>query len=115
MVITIAFIVGLAWSTVVVVAAVQHGRTLGWPYRVAIALAAIGVLLVSPGLLVGSYGLPANWSYQWLGVVARIGFVGLALAGAGAACWLLLDTIFVWRERHRVFPFAFRRPPGGEA
>jgi hypothetical protein len=115
MVITIAFVVGLAWSTIVIVSAVQHGRTVGRTHRVSIAIGLVGVLLVLPALLIGTYGLPVSWSYWWLGVVARVGYVGLGLVGCAAVLWLLLDTAFVWRERHRVFPFAFRRPPGSEA
>lgn len=67
MVITIAFIIGFARSTIVIVSAVQHGRTVGRAYRVSIALGVFGVLLVLPALLVGTYGLPASWTYQWLG------------------------------------------------
>jgi hypothetical protein len=114
MLITIAFIVGLAWSTIAIVSAAQYGRTVGRAYRVSLGLGVVGVLLVLPGLVVGTYGLPASWSHQWLGIVARVGDIGLILAISAAVLWLLLDSAFVWRERHRVFPFAFRRPPGGD-
>lgn len=114
MLLTIAFIVGLAWSTIAIVSAAQHGRTVGRAYRISLGLGVAGVLLVLPALVVGTYGLPASWSHQWLGIVARVGYMGLILVIIAAVFWLLLDTAFVWRERHRVFPFAFRRPPGGE-
>jgi hypothetical protein len=109
------FVAGVAWLMVVTVAAIQHGRAVSRPYRVAAALAVLGVLLVLPALFIGAYGLPANWPHQRLGFVARLGSVGLVLAAAGAGAWMLLDTAFVWRERRRVFPFAFRRPPESQA
>ncbi len=114
MLITVAFIIFVAWASVVLVAASHHGRTVGRFHRVAVAIGVLGVVLVMPALLIGSFGLPAGWSYRWLGFAGRLGYVGLGLAVVGAGTWLLLDSAFVWRERRRVFPFAFRRRRGSE-
>lgn len=113
--ITVAFIIVLGWASAVLVAASHHGRILGRTHGVAIAFCVLGVLLVLPGLIIGTYGLPTRWSFGWLGFVARLGYAGLTLAAIGAAGWLLLDTTFVWRERRRVFAFVYRRRPGSEA
>jgi hypothetical protein len=110
MLFTVVFFVGVAWSSGVFVAAGQHGRTVRCPYRVAIVVAVLGLTLVLPAVLFGAYGFPGSWSLRRIVIAARIGQVGLSLIEAGAASWLLLDTAFVWRERHRIFPFAFRPP-----
>jgi hypothetical protein len=75
----------------------------------------VGILLVMPALLIGSFGLPASWSYRWLGFVGRLGYVGLTLVVLGAGTWLFLDTTFICRERRRVFPFLFQPRPGDHA
>ena len=115
MLITVAFIFLVAWFTFVLGAAIHHGRVVHHAHRAAIGCAALGVLLVLPVLIVGSFGLPTGWSFRWIGVVARLAYVGSVLVALAAAGWLLFDTAFVWRERRRVFPFAYRRPPGSEA
>jgi hypothetical protein len=112
--ITVGFIILVAWASVVLVAASHHGRPVRRFHRVAVAIGVVGILLVMPALLIGTFGLPASWSYHWLGVAGRLGYAGLALAVLGAGSWLLLDTAFVWRERRRVFPFAYRRRHGSE-
>jgi hypothetical protein len=113
--ITVAFIVLVAWASTVLVAAGYHGRLLGRAHHIAIAFCALGVLLVLPVLIIGTYGLPTSSSFRWLGVVGRVGYAGLTLVALGAAGWLLLDTAFVWRERRRVFPFAYRGRHDSEA
>ncbi len=114
MLITIGFIILVAWATVVIGAASHHGRTVRRSYHIAVSIAIIGLLLLAPVLLIGTFGLPQGWSYRWLLIAGYLGYSGLILAALGAAGWLLLDTTFVWRERRRVFPFIFRRPPGSE-
>ena len=114
MLITIGFIILVAWASVVLVAASHHGRPVRRLHRAALAIGVVGVLLVMPALLIGSFGLPASWSYRWLGFAGRLGYAGLTLVAVGAGTWLLLDTPFVWRKRRRVFPFAFRRRRGSE-
>ena len=110
--ITVASILIVAWASAVLGAASHHGRVLGRGHRVAFTVGAVGVLLVLPVLILGTFGLPAGWSFRWLGVIARIGYGGMTLVVAGAAGWLLLDTAFVCRERRRIFPFACRRRAG---
>jgi len=111
---TVAFIIFVAWSTFVLTAASHYWRALHRVHRVARGFFIAGVALAVPVILVGSYGLPAGFSDRWIGVVANVGYVGLALAVAGALVWLICDSVFVWQRRRQVFPFAFRRPPGGE-
>lgn len=107
---TVVFILIVAWATMAMVAAGHHGRVLGRAHRGAIAVAVLGVLLVLPALVIGTFGLPTSWSFRWLGVAGRLGYAGLTLVALGAAGWLLLDTAYVWRERRHVFAFAYRRP-----
>jgi hypothetical protein len=115
MTITAAFIIFVAWSTFVLTAASHYGRGLHRVHRAARAVFVAGVALSIPVTVVGSFGLPTTVSFQWLGVVARIGYVSLTLAVAGAFAWLISDSVFVWQHRRQVFPFAFRRPPGGKS
>jgi hypothetical protein len=114
MLVTAGFITVVAWASVVLVTASHHGRPVRRSHRVAAAIGVAGVLLVMPALLIGSFGLPAGLSSRWIGYAGRIAYAGLALTALGAGAWLLLDTAFVWRERRRVFPFAFRRGRGSE-
>jgi hypothetical protein len=112
--ITVGFIILVAWASVVLVAASHHGRPVRRVHCIAVAIGVVGALLVMPGLLIGNFGLPASWSYRWLGFAGRLGYAGLALVVFGAGAWLLLDTAFIWRERRRVVPFVFRRRRGSE-
>ncbi|GEM_PF-5207774 len=115
MLITIGFIILVMWATVVLVPATEHGRPVRRPHHGAILVGVVGLLLVTPVVLIGTFGLPQGWSYRWLLFAGRLGYTGLSLAMLGAAGWLLLDTAFVWRQRCHVFPFMFRRPPDSEA
>jgi hypothetical protein len=114
MTMTVAFIIFVAWSTFVLTTASHYGRVLHRVHRAARAVFVAGVALTVPVIAVGSFGLPPTFSFQWLGILASTGYVGLALTIAGAFAWLISDSVFVWQQRRRVFPFAFRRPPGGE-
>ena len=114
MMLTIAFNVFVAWATFTMAAASHHGRTLHRVHRIARLVGIAGVIVLTPAILFGAYGLPTGSSWQWFGTTARVGYLGLALAMAGGATWLIADSTFVWQQRRRVFPFVFRRPPGGE-
>jgi hypothetical protein len=54
------FIILVTWSSAVLVVASHHGRVLRRAHRAAIASAILGVLLVLPALLIGTYGLPTS-------------------------------------------------------
>jgi hypothetical protein len=114
MLIMVAFVVFAAWGSVVLAAAIHHGRVVRRAHHVAVAVAVVGVLLVMPVLLIGTFGVPGS-RYWWLGVAGSLGYAGLTLLALSAGAWLLLDTRFVWRERRRILPFLFSRRPGGEA
>ena len=60
MLITVGFIILVAWASVVLVAASHHGRPVRRPCRIAVVTGLLGVLLAMPALLVGSFGLPAG-------------------------------------------------------
>ncbi|HEV2295211.1 MAG TPA: hypothetical protein VGR35_15265 [Tepidisphaeraceae bacterium] len=111
---TIAFIIFVAWSSFVLTTANHYGRVTHRVHRISRIVGIIGVALEIPVLLIAGYGLPTGFSFRWIGIVVNIGYVGLGLAIAGACAWLIADSVFVWQQRRRVFPFAFRRPPGGE-
>lgn len=104
---TVTFVLVVAWSGFAVGTAAVFGRRLRRVHRAASVAAAVGVALILPTVVLGAYGFPTGMSTRSILAIARTGSVGLPVTEVAGVSWVATDTAFVWSARRRLFPFAY--------